>query len=193
MKLTHTLFALALMLATAATVPAQAQPQQPYQQPRRPYQSEPQGRYQYENAPWRSRETVAAAVHRLSQRTAQLANDMQGATGFSHLSDDAAQLAQSAEHFHEMVEQGTPYRHLVGDYRNLEQSYYHMRDMVMQAQRGRFIQRIDNDWLAVANAWENLAMTIGASGANVCPGRRGYQQQGPTYQPQQPYHRPRGQ
>jgi hypothetical protein len=114
----------------------------------------------YAHDDWGYRARASAAAHQVSFASQDFAQQVFAATGFSHLSGDAQQLAGEAEHFHVSIESGAPYDHLTYDYYALERSYNHMSQSFYYAYQLNQNWNVHEHWHQVEAAWQELSWTF---------------------------------
>ena len=121
----------------------------------------------------RGSEQVAVAAHRLSESATRLYYVLRNNTGFSHITDDALQLARNAERLHRLVERGTTPQVLDRSMRELQREYVHMRQMLQRAHGAHHARAVVDTWSAVAAELEKLALVTGVD-ADLCAGATTY-------------------
>ena len=115
----------------------------------------------------RGSERIASAAHRLSESATKLYYVLRNNTGFSHITDDALQLARRAERFHRLVERGTTPHILDRNMRELQREYVHMRQMLQRAHGAHHASAIVDTWSDVAAELEKLSLVSGVD-ADLC-------------------------
>lgn len=109
---------------------------------------------------WGYRAQAAAAAHEVDYAANDFANQVQWATGYSHLTGDAQHFSQDAAHFHDMIESNAPYEHLTYDYYDLERSYNHLGQAYYQAYNINRDPNIHEHWHQIEHAWQDLSWTF---------------------------------
>jgi len=104
---------------------------------------------------------VSYNAHELDRAVSHFHRLVHNYSGYSHLSNDAHKLANSARHLHQLADRGSrSCGHLVNDFRSVEKDYRHLAQEFRRAHNTHHNYHVVHDWRNVADAFRYLRMTI---------------------------------
>lgn len=116
---------------------------------------------------WTSRAEVAKAAHDLADRAEHFHELLHDLSKRSHVASAAHRLADSAEHFHRSVEQGASYRHALRDFERVRRDFFHLSQDYRQAHDAHHNRHVQRDWRRLSSAFEDLSRAMGVRGSEA--------------------------
>ena len=107
-------------------------------------------------------ERIMRAAHRFERSANHFAELLTNRGGpWSHISGDAINLAEAANHLHEMSETGSSCRHIRRDFRSrLDRAYRHLRRQLRDAHRDHHSRHVMRDFRRLQWSFYSLRRTI---------------------------------